>query len=83
MCCVLVLTHPRATFDTQLKPSMNLNFLVTVNTIYPPPCVVRTKVVGCVVRTCDVSKYPPKLSLSLDVAGKTEQIDGAMSDQVI
>lgn len=27
------------------------------------------------VRKCDVSIYPPKLSLALDVAGKTESMD--------
>lgn len=49
-------------------------------------CVVREKVVGCVVRSCDATTFPPKLSLSLDVAGKTEKIDGATAqaaDQVI
>lgn len=28
------------------------------------------------VRSCDVTTYPPKLSLSLDVAGETEEMGG-------
>ncbi|CAM9504306.1 unnamed protein product, partial [Ectocarpus fasciculatus] len=42
------------------------------------PCEAFTagQVVGCVVRSCDVTTYPPKLSLSLDVAGKTEEMGG-------
>lgn len=34
------------------------------------------------VRSCDVTSFPPKLFLSLDVAGKTEQMDGANADEV-
>lgn len=35
------------------------------------------KVVGCVVWKCDVTVYPPKLSLGLDVAGKAEKMGEA------
>ena len=41
------------------------------------------QVVGCVIQSCDASTYPPKLSLSLDVAGKTEQIDGAAAAEQV
>eukprot|EP00903_Cladosiphon_okamuranus_P010099 g9564.t2 len=43
----------------------------------PAEAFTAGQVVGCVIRLCDVSSYPPKITLSLDVAGKTEQIDGA------
>ncbi|CAM9211625.1 unnamed protein product, partial [Ectocarpus sp. 12 AP-2014] len=42
----------------------------------PSEAFVVGQVVGCVVRSCDVTTYPPKLSLSLDVAGKTEEMGG-------
>lgn len=39
------------------------------------PCVGphALQVVGCVVRSCDLSTYPPKLLLSLDVAGGADR----------
>lgn len=40
------------------------------------------QVVGCVVRSCDTTAYPPKLSLALDVAGKTEQMGDATAQEV-
>lgn len=51
----------------------------------PPPRVnaavlnVVCQVVGCVVRSCDVTTYPPKLALSLDVAGKTKEMGGTVA----
>ena len=44
--------------------------------------VMARQVVGCVVRSCDTSAYPPKLSLALDVAGKTEQMGDATALEV-
>lgn len=41
-----------------------------------------SQVVGCVVRSCDTNAYPPKLSLALDVAGKTEQMGDATAQEV-
>lgn len=34
------------------------------------------------VRSCDTTAYPPKLSLALDVAGKTEQMGDATAQEV-
>lgn len=62
--------HKLVNLSTTLNKAAYPRYSLTV-------LVTDMKVVGCVVRNCDVTVYPPNLSLGLDVAGKTEEMGKA------